>query len=86
MSYSEIEYDSEKKNILKRSTYNSDSILIKYEVWYKNRNKNIDCSFKNGKEDGISYVWFADGKLQQKFLFKDGKLEKVLYNFFEIKK
>jgi antitoxin component YwqK of YwqJK toxin-antitoxin module len=65
MSYSEIEYDSEKKNILKRSTYNSDSILIKYEV---------------------SYVWFADGKLQQKFLFKDGKLEKVLYNFFEIKK
>lgn len=60
--------------IIEKAEYLDKKRNGKYEAWYSNRQKSVECSYKNGKEEGLYISWFPNGDILEKMLLKEGKV------------
>jgi len=67
-----------RSNLLK--LFNKDKVetdvVVKDRVvhYYPNGNIKAECSYKEGKLEGISLFYYPDGKIEAKEFYKDGQL------------
>jgi antitoxin component YwqK of YwqJK toxin-antitoxin module len=52
-----------------------DNYTGRYNQWYQNGQRYIECVFKNGKLDGLYKEWHGNGQLKIICMYEDGNLD-----------
>lgn len=79
-----LDYDSNTDNVCSRGIHfyltREAAFFHAYErldgrckLWFKNGNKDTECTFKNGERCGKYKTWYENGYLREDYTYKNGK-------------
>jgi antitoxin component YwqK of YwqJK toxin-antitoxin module len=76
LTYQEDFWDKDKTKIESKTTF-LDGKRIKYELWFRNGNKNFEDHYKNNMLNGIVKEWYENGSISSEEHYKNGKWDGV---------